>query len=98
MLLSAEKRFSLFVNKQVLIIHGYTSNNFTGHPIMFYSYFEASIEVMAPSGVVLVVMFLWLSTAVSPPLYSTASTSKRIVSILSPINEALNFSTPEYFD
>ena len=58
------------------------------------SYFDDSMWV-APSGVVLVVMFVWLSTAVSPPPYSTARTSMRIVSILFPMNEALNVSTPD---
>ena len=58
------------------------------------SYFDDSMWV-APSGVVLVVMFVWLSTAVSPPPYSTARTSMRIVSILFPMNEALNASTPD---
>ena len=58
------------------------------------SYFDDSMWV-APSGVVLVVMFVWLSTAVSPPPYSTARTSMCIVSILFPMNEALNVSTPD---
>ena len=58
------------------------------------SYFDDSMCV-APPGVVLVVMFLWLSTAVSPPPYSTARTSMCIVSILFPMNEALNSSTPD---
>ena len=58
------------------------------------SYFDDSMWV-APSGAVLVVMFVWLSTAVSPPPYSTARTSMCIVSMLFPMNEALNISTPD---
>ena len=58
------------------------------------SYFDDSMWV-APSGVVLVLMFVWLSTVVSLPPYSTARTSMRIVSILFPMNEALNASTPD---
>ena len=59
-----------------------------------FPYLEINTDVMAPSGEVFVVIFLWLSTAVFPPPYSTASTSIRIAFIFTPMNEAQNLSTP----